>query len=428
MKQKTPKIAVIGAGPSGLTSVKNLLEAGFKDITVFEQNARLGGNWVYDEKNVHASVYETTHLISSKRLSQFEDFPMPPEYPDYPSHRELLAYFESYATHFNLRPYLRFNTKVICVEETSHKDWKITYQDSDGEHEETFTHLFIANGHHWKPLMPDNLSAFQGNLLHSHDYKSAKPFKDKRVLVIGGGNSACDVAVEVARVAEKTCISIRRGQHIFPKFMFGKPTDVAFSKINWMPFGLRQRVANFVIRLLQGRYSKYGLLTPDDRPLKTHPVINSELLYFIRHGKIFPRHGIVSVRDNLVEFTNGTKDIFDTIICATGYEVVFPFFRDPRLDFSKSAEVPLYLKMMHPEFPTLFFIGLFQPQGAIWPLAHYQAKIAANIIAKKCAFPENIEEKITQEKHVRHRRYHQNIRHALEVDYHDFRNELVSLL
>ncbi|HAT6805823.1 TPA: SidA/IucD/PvdA family monooxygenase [Legionella pneumophila] len=422
------RVCVIGAGPSGIAAIKNLQEHGITNVTVFEKNNQIGGNWVYDEQNEHSSVYETTHIISSKRWSEFEDFPMPVDYPDYPSHSQLLKYFQSYVEHFHLDRYIRFNTVVQKVHRLDDNTWHVIYEDAQGIHEACYDYLLVANGHHWDPFMPVYPGVFDGEILHSHQYKKASIFKGKRVLVVGGGNSACDVAVEISRVAPGTCISMRRGYHIFPKFIFGKPTDVAVAKIQWMPSWLRQKFISLVIRGLQGRYAKYKLMKPDCGPLEIHPTINSELLYFIRHGKIHPCPGISRFEGNTVHFTDGTQGEFDTIIFATGYQISFPFFDKSCIDFSNSTTIPLYRKMMHPEFENLYFIGLCQPQGCIWPLADYQSKIVARIIAGTLKRPEQLHRKIAKEINKPHHRFKSHMRHALEVDYHIFRKELLEML
>lgn len=429
LKEKnSPRICIIGAGPSGIAAVKNIQEQGVKNVTVFEKNNQIGGNWIFDEQETHSSVYETTHIISSKHWSQFDDFPMPEDYPDYPSHVQLLDYFKAYAAHFNINPYIRFNTTVLKTKHTTDNKWKVIYQDQLGIHEEEFDYLLVANGHHWDPYIPTYPGEFDGELLHSHQYKKASVYRNKRVLVIGGGNSACDVAVEISRVSPCSYISMRRGYHIFPKFILGKPTDVAVAKIQWMPSWLRQRVISLVVRGLQGRYSKYKLKKPDCGPLEIHPTINSELLYGIRHGKVLPLPGISRFEGKKVHFTDGTYKEFDTVIFATGYKISFPFFDKNSIDFSNLTTVPLYRKMMHPDIDTLYFIGLCQPQGCIWPLADYQSKIVGCIINGTLDRPQDLHKKIAKELDTPHHRFKSNMRHALEVDYHQFRRELLDML
>ena len=221
---------------------------------------------------------------------------------------------------------------------------------------------------------------------------------------------------------------MRRGYHIFPKFILGKPTDVAMTKIHWLPAWLRQKLISLVIRILQGRYAKYQLMKPDSGPLEIHPTINTELLYFIRHGKIKPRKGIARLDGQVVHFTDGSQEAFDTLIFATGYQISFPFFDKSIIDFSNTTEIPLYKKMMHADYDNLYFIGLCQPQGCIWPLADHQSKIAARIISGAMQRPEQLHQKIAKEMKKPHYRFTSNVRHALEVDYHLFRRELLQLL
>ncbi|MFA6303480.1 MAG: NAD(P)-binding domain-containing protein [Legionella sp.] len=424
----SPRICVIGAGPCGLTTVKNLQEQGLTNVCVFEKGAQIGGNWVYDENNEHSSIYETTHIISSRGWSQFEDFHMPWEYPDYPSHVQVLSYFQNYAKHFGLESFIQFNTSVLKANQTIDKKWLIVYENEKGIHEEIFDYLFVANGHHWDPLLPTYPGTFTGEMMHAHAYKKSAQFKNKKVLVVGGGNSGCDIAVEISRQNPASYISLRRGYHIFPKFILGKPADSAFVKLRWLPAWLRQPIIAMTLKVVQGRYSKNKLMKPDCGPLEAHPTINSELMYFIRHGKIKVRPGIERFSDKTVYFTDGTAEEFDTVIFATGYKISFPFFDKQVLDFSEALRVPLYRKMMHPDYENLYFIGLFQPQGCIWPLADFQAKIASRIIAGSLKRPKHLHAKIAKELKRPHYRFKAHTRHAIEVDYHQFRKELSRML
>src|SRR5258706_3655463 len=222
---KAPRICIIGAGPSGIGAAKALLDAGLRNLTIFDKNDRVGGNWIFDPRPGHSSVYETTHSISSRRLSQYEGFDMPADYPDYPSHDQLRRYFASYADRFGVTPLIRFSSEVTAaVPEES--GWGVRSSGATGENAESFDYLLVANGHHWDPRMPKYSGSFAGQFIHAHAYKSAATFAGQRVLVIGGGNSACDIAVEISRVARQCCISMRRGYYFFPKFIFGRPIDV----------------------------------------------------------------------------------------------------------------------------------------------------------------------------------------------------------
>jgi thioredoxin reductase len=417
---------IIGAGPSGITAAKNLLDAGMS-ITVYDQGSEVGGNWVYTEAEGHSSVFETTHIISSKSLSEYEDFPMPADYPDYPSHKHLATYFQAYAKQFNLYPHIQFNTKVLHCERMDDGRWKVEISSNDQQRTEIFDVLVVCNGHHWNPRMPSYPGQFNGRFMHSHGVKRFSDFTNERVLVIGGGNSACDVAVESSRVAASVDLSWRRGYWVAPKFIMGKPADVFSEKINWMPRWLWQRVSATSLRIRNGRNTLYGLPEPEGPIGFHHPTINEDLFYTIRHGKIKPRPDIERMEGNTVFFKNGTQGDYDTIVACTGYIISHPFFEKSLIDYSE-GEVKLWLKMFHPEIPNLYFIGLFQPLGCIWPGSELQSKLMAKELAGQWTRPSNIRELCEQE--VRQPDFKQinTPRHTITVDYHKFRKRLLKQL
>jgi Flavin-binding monooxygenase-like len=414
IRNKDARVCVIGAGPSGTTAAKHLLQVGLRNIVVYEKSDQVGGNWVFSPQLSHSSVFETTHIISSKKLSQFEDYPMPSDYPDYPSHKQILAYFQNYAKHFGVLDHVRFNTEVKHAEKLADETWKLRLADGSVEH---FDHLLVANGHHWNPRYPSYPGDFTGEILHSHDYKTAAPFKDKRVLVIGGGNSACDIAVETGRVSAFTAVSMRRGYYIAPKFVLGQPSDVLNDGVIWLPDFLRVpllRLANFI---MVGDYKSYGLERPKHGILQQHLTMNSELLYFIRHGKVHPRRDIARFEGKTVHFADGTAEEYDVIIAATGFMITHPFF-DPSFINYAEGDVPLYLRVFHPDHSSLFFIGLVQPLGCIWPLAEQHAKLAANYIIGNYERPANMQERMMMEMAQRNAQFIKSVRHTIEVEYH----------
>ena len=423
------KIAVIGAGPSGITALKNLLDEGL-EVVAFDRNHDVGGNWIYTTEESHSSVFETTHIISSKTLSQYADYTFDdfdPEAADYPSHDELRRYFQAYARHFNLYPYIRFNTLVIHCQRINDQEWVISSETKGVRSIEKFTDLVVCNGHHWNPRWPNYPGKFTGEYLHSHHFKKAAPFAGKRVLVIGGGNSACDVAVETSRVSEMTAISWRRGYRIIPKFFFGKPSDKIGEGSAWIPLKIRSFFFDLLLKIMVGDNALYGLRKVETKFGETHPTINDELLYKIRHGKVKPRLDIKRFDGKKVIFEDGVTEEYDSIIACTGYYLSHPFFDKDFLDYS-SGPVPLYLKMFHPEYSNLYFVGMFQPLGCIWPGAELQAKIMARELAGKWERPKNTPELCELEVKKPHYKQIDTPRHTITVDYHRFKKELLKHL
>lgn len=419
------RVCVIGVGPSGITALKNLVDEGL-EVVAYDRNREVGGNWIFSEKESHSSVFETTHIISSKTLSQYEDFPFEEfdsSIPDYPSHQQLAAYFQAYARKFNLYSHIQFQTEVVSAERLAENNWAITIQKEGVTSVERFTHLVVCNGHHWNPRMPKFDGEFTGQFIHSHHYKKAEPFRGKRVLVIGGGNSACDVAVETSRVSTRTDISWRRGYRIVPKFIFGKPTDKVNVGMDFIPRRIRSFFSERLLDIIIGKNKLYGLQEPEHKFAATHPTVNDELLYKIRHGKVHPRVNIQRFDGETVFFVDGSQADFDTIIACTGFIITHPFFDKSFIDYSEGA-VPLWLKMMHPVCKDLYFVGLFQPLGCIWPLAELQAKLMANEIIGKYQRPENIAQRIDKEINQPHYKQINTPRHTITVDYHRFKKEL----
>ncbi|HET8871896.1 MAG TPA: NAD(P)-binding domain-containing protein [Aquabacterium sp.] len=427
------KIAVIGAGPSGITAAKNLFDQGLTDVTVFDRGDRVGGNWVFDAESGHSSVFETTHIISSRLYSQYHDYPMPESYPDYPNHRLLQAYFQSYADHFGVTGKIRFQTLVEHCVPLSGGKWRVTsrHEPTGQVQEEIYDYLVVCNGHHWKPRWPDYPGHFSGQMVHSHEFKRAAPFAGKRVLVIGAGNSACDVAVETARVSARTDISMRRGYWIVPKFIFGKPADVLHNRLagagRWLPRRLKAWALETLLKSVNGRNESFGMQAPDHRILETHPTSNSELIYFIRHGEIGVKRDIARMDGSTVFFKDGTQADYDAIICCTGFWIDHPFFDKGLIDYSK-GKPPLYLKMLPADVPNVAFIGLFQPFGCIWPASELQSKILARMLVGKWHPPKDLRAAIQHELDHPDQPQLDTARHTITVDYPLFRRRLLKEL
>jgi hypothetical protein len=416
------RVCVIGAGPSGITAAKNFKEQGFQ-VTVFDTGSEVGGNWRFNDTSGHASVFETTHIISSKVSSQYEDYPMPADAPDYPHHSYLLRYFQGYADKFGVTPLVQFRTLVKKCEQNNNGTWNVTVERDGKTFTETFRAIVVCNGHHWKPRWPNYPGKFSGEILHSHEYKRAEPFRDKRVLVVGGGNSGCDIAVETSRISARTDISWRRGYWLVPKFVFGNPSDAFYYKFSFFPRWSKIAISEIIMRLLLGKNSRIGLQDPDHWFGSSHPTINSELYYFIRHGRVTPRVEIERLDGKTVHFKDGKRQDYDTLIYATGYWIDHPFFDKSVVDFS-TGPVPLYLRFLPEKLANCYFIGLFQPIGCIWPGAELQSKLAARHLAGLWSAPRDIGDRIRRE--ISRPDYNQlkTPRHTITVDDIFFRKRL----
>jgi cation diffusion facilitator CzcD-associated flavoprotein CzcO len=423
------RVCVIGAGPCGLTTVKNLLAAGLDDIVCYEEAAAIGGNWVYDDAPDRTSVYWATRLISSKRLSEFEDFAMPEDFPDFPSHRQMLDYFNAYAARFELLPKIVLNTRVESARRERDGTWSVTVTGESRQRTESFDHLIVCSGHHREPLRPDYPGTFSGRSLHSCEYKRPEPFEGQRVLVVGGGNSACDIAVDVSRVAASVSISMRHGYFILPKVMFGRPVDQLYARLRrylrYVPRFVLDAVAGAFVHFELGPWEKYGLQRPEARPTAMHPTLNTSILAALRDGAVLPRRGIAHFDGPMVQFDDGTSERYDAIIWATGYRFGYPYFDESVIGPEFAGSPQLYLSMMHPTIENLFFIGLFQPIGCIWRLADHQARIAARQIAGRLSRPSDAAARGAREARRRRQRFGASPRHLIEVDYHDFRQALL---
>ncbi len=422
------RVAVIGAGSSGLAAARNFGAAGF-EVRVFEQEDDLGGNWNFGRPS--ARVYRSTHTISSKKGTEYPDFPMPGDYPDYPHHSHILDYLRAYATRFDLLQLIRFGTRVQQVqpvEEPSPRTaWDITLADGTRE---TFSLLVIANGHHTVPRYPEYPGQFTGESIHSAAYRGPEIFPGKRALVIGGGNSGCDIVVEAAQFADRAWHSTRRGYWYMPKYLLGRPADQVADLMLALriPLPLRRASAMLMHRILVGSPRRTGLPKPDHRLFETHPVVNTLLPYYVGQGDIVPVPDIERFEGRQAVFTDGRIAEVDLVIFATGYRLELPFLEHRHLQW-ENGRPALYLNVFHPVYDTLFVAGLIQPDSGQFGLVHWQMAAAAGF-ARAAFEGRPAAHRLRRRKQdpnadLRTRiRYKDSPRHALEVEHWSYRRRL----
>jgi cation diffusion facilitator CzcD-associated flavoprotein CzcO len=360
---------VIGAGYAGNGVAKALTDAGIA-YDQLERTDHVGGNWA-------DGVYDSTHIISSRDTTQYGDFPMPRDYPDFPSREQVIAYLNDYVDHFGLRRRIEFGQEVVDARPLATNGlggWRVELASGEVRH---YAGVIVANGHHWDRRFPEYPGAFAGKEIHSKDYKRVADLKGDRVLVVGGGNSACDIAVEAAQALGHAEISMRRGYWFLPKSFLGVP--VAELDRAWVPVWAQRQLGKLAARASFGDYRRYGLQHPDHRLFDRHPTVNSQLLYALRHGRVRPRPDIARLDGHTVHFTDGTGADFDTIVWATGFHASFPFLDRDLFEWRGGYPVRVG-SLLAPRVANLYVFGLLQPRGGAGPLITAAAGLLAQMI------------------------------------------------
>lgn len=431
-----PHTCVIGAGSSGLPVVKALRDRGLP-VTCFERTPNVGGLWCIDNKRFGASAaYDSLHINTDTKLMEYQDFPMPEDLPAYPSHLQIHRYFQAYVERFGLARDIRFDTAVERCRRLDDGRWEVTLA---GGERATFDALVVATGHHWDPQGPDPAppGTFDGVQIHSHTYRNpADPvdMRGKRVVVVGLGNSAVDIATELGSraVAGRVFLSVRRGAWILPKWVAGTPiTRLPEPQrlFPWMPWQVTSLVMGLIMRLHFGKPSDYGLPMPDHRPLQSHPTVSQDLLSRIGHGDVAVKPPIRALDGDAVVFEDGSRERVDAIVWCTGYRVTFPFL-DPEVLEVRDNVVPLWNRTVLPGVDNLFFVGLYQPLGSIMQPAELQARVIGEYLLGNIAFPDaaRMRRDIEAERRAMERRYLRSRRHTMQVDFGPFMHRLRRLL
>ena len=369
---------IVGAGPSGLAAARALRGARVP-FDVVERHGDVGGIW--DLENAATPMYESAHFISSKTLSAFDGFPMPTEYPDYPSRALILDYIRAFADHFGLRSHIELGVDVRTAIPRDDGTWSVELANGDRRH---YRGVIAAVGHNWDPIVPEYPGIFAGDAYHSVRYRSPSEFDGKRVLIVGGGNSACDIACDAATRATRTIISMRRGYHFLPKHVFGKPTDAFFRSGPHLSPMIAQPLLTTLLKFLVGDLRRFGLPAPDHRVLESHPIMNTQILHFLAHGDITAKPDVVRLDGRRVQFADDTTEDVDLIIWATGYHATIPFLTEaiPQRD---GAGPELFAALVATRAPNLYVLGHFESDGGAYPLVSKQAELVALLAASDAA-------------------------------------------
>jgi len=358
---------VIGAGPVGLAMGAALKHRGIP-FDIVDAGSGVGGNWLH-------GVYRSAHIVSSKKATEYADYPMPENFPDFPSADQMLSYLNAFARDRGLLPQCEFNKSVASVVPEDATRWTVTFADGETR---TYKGVIVCNGHHWDKRYPEFRGTFAGEILHSKDYRDVSQVEGKRVLVIGGGNSGVDMACDAGRFGESCDISLRSGYWYLPKTFLGRPlTDVPIWRL---PIFMQRAILKTIVKLSIGDYRRYGLERPNHKLFDRHPAFGTDLLSAIRLGRVKPRPAIDHVNGNTVTFVDGSTGTYDLIIAATGFHASYPFLPDGLIEV-KDNVVQVYGGAFPAGIRGLYIVGWAQARNGFGRLVTPLSDLYARMIA-----------------------------------------------
>jgi dimethylaniline monooxygenase (N-oxide forming) len=384
------RICVIGAGTSGLALCRELTLRGVA-FDCIEKGSEVGGNWRIDNDNGAAAAYESLRTNVSRKRMQYPSTPMPRSFGDFVTHRDMARYLAGYADRHGIRDHIRLGVAVISAVPCSNGGWLVTTRTRDGrEATAEYAAIAVATGKDAHPKRPAIPGRFDGRVLHSQDYRRSEPFAGERVLVIGASNSACDVASEVSAVAASSDMAVRRGTHVLPRHLLGRPIDALNGPVaSRSPWRLQQRMFERMLRIARGRYADWGWPEPDHPVLGDTPAVSSTILSAVRTGAVRLRAEPVAFDGRSVRFRDGAVAEYDTVVFATGYRLAFPFFDEQvtrRLEIDGNT-MPLYRHIVPPGVADLYFIGIVDPHAGHPPVVEAQAAWIADAVEKVLTIP-----------------------------------------
>ena len=359
------RVAVIGAGPSGLVTAKHLLAAGF-DVTVLESADDLGGQWKVDGPT--SGVWAGMPTNTSRMMTAFYDLPPEADLPLHPAAEQIHAYLHRYADTFGISERIRYGTTVHEVR----PGWYV-----DGE---PFDAVVAASGRFRRPRLVEGLAGFSGETLHAFDYPGPDHFRGRRVLVYGNGISGLEIASDLAPTTEVVS-AYRKPRYVLQKRVDDTPSDWQwYTRLGALQrrFLARDRVGSLLrdhVLEVAGNPRDYGAPEPDRDIFVSGNSLCQDYLSQVAAGQITSRPAIASVDGRTVTFTDGTTEHVDVLLTATGYELDVPYLADAVWAVT-GPDLRLHLRTTHPALPGFAAVGMFLAQGPYFPLLELQAMLA----------------------------------------------------
>ena len=374
----TETVAVIGAGPGGLVTARWLRSQGFEP-TIFEQESELGGQWtgIPGRSGVWPAMYTNT----SRLLTAFSDLEHESDLV-FLSNRDVLGYLNRYADMFGLRNLARFGSRVDRVRRVGHR-WHVTHDGTD----ELFNRVVVATGRFRSPAVPavPGLDTFAGSAaaISTFDYRGAKPYVGKRVLVAGCAVSALEIATEIARLgATRVVVTQRRQRYVLPKFAAGVPSDHriftrygALANETLPPAEIDRQLKEIVVES-NGSPEQYGAPAPDPSLFVAGVTLNQGYLPLVAEGRITVRPWMSSISGTEVTFADGHTEEFDGIVFGTGFSLDLPFLSDEirtALDLD-AVHLDADRYTFHPDLPGLAMVGMWDQSGGYFVPLELQAR------------------------------------------------------
>ena len=390
-------VLIVGGGISGIMSLKHLLEEGETNIIALNKNPEPFGIW--NIKN-HPSVLEFTYSVTSKLYLTISDFPIGKEVSEFPHHSVVLDYYKKYADHFKLLPYIKNNIEVINVKKINNI-WHCYTKQTDNQNNTKETvyqshKIIIATGAVNKCLnYPSDkfFDNFTGEKYHADNFKDySKKLVNKKILVLGGSDTACDIAVYLSDKNNKVTVSMKNGRWFQPRSLgaynaadtfYSRSLDLVIKNI------IGKKVVNneFGMKVIDRLYGLHGSSVPEWEPkcdyLNDYYIKSRDIIDYIAKGKIEPRKYVENINSNKIKFIDNDKvSDFDVIIFATGYNTKGCF------DFLEKTYDKKYKNIFVPEDDTIFFIGYIRPYLTSIPmLVELQTRWVGKVITQKVKLP-----------------------------------------